>query len=106
VSNLSVRAFDQARRRHLYGERRGIAGLAHIQKDILEIQRSLSSMALIFWAGGVAESNTLDVPSDLKNVQEHLSDAGLRLLQLSGSLGIDFVSLLRQRIEMEEITIL
>ncbi len=106
MSNFSIRAFDQAQRRHLYPERRGVLGLAYVQRDLIEAQKSLSALGASLWGSSPEEKMSPDAPSVIKSAQEHLSDAGLRLLQLSGALGIDLISLLRQRLEQEELTII
>ncbi len=105
MSNLSIRAFDQAQRRKKYPDRKGYAGLAHIQRDILVTQKNLSEMSEILWSLTGEHGDFLE-GSPSVNLYEKLSDIGLVMLQLSGSLGIDFVSILKHRIEKEELTII
>lgn len=112
MSTLSIRAFDEAQRRKLYPERKGLMGVACLQRDILLAQRHLANIAEILWQNGVNSSYS-SAPSGDNNARqmamalnEHLAQAGLQLLQLTGALGIDFISLLKQQVEKEELTVL
>jgi len=108
MSNLSVRAFEEAQRRKLYMDRKGIQAVANIQRDILIAQKNLSMMAEYLWSiSGKDGSGNFSVnnPKD-QDVNKFLSLAGLQILQISGSLGIDFVSLLKHEVEKQELTIL
>jgi len=108
MSNLSMRAFEEAQRRKLYMDRKGIHAIANIQRDILIAQKNLAMMAEYLWSiSGKDVSGNFSVynPKDY-DVNKFLSLAGLQILQISGSLGIDFVSLLKHEVEKQELTIL
>jgi hypothetical protein len=112
MATLSIRAFDEAQRRKLYPERKGLTGVACLQRDILLAQRHLGNIAEILWQNGVNSSYSSIPSGDSSTRQasmalnEHLAQAGLQLLQLTGALGIDFISLLKQQVEKEELTVL
>lgn len=112
MSSLSIRAFDEAQRRQRYPDRRGMVGVACMQRDIITVNKHLSAIAEILWKTSIDSSMDITLPSDRTQannslmVQQHLTLAGLNLLQLSGALGMDFVSLLRQAVEKEELTII
>jgi len=112
MSNLSIRAFDEAQRRKLYPDRRGIVGIACMQRDILTAQKHLSMLSTILWRTSVDGSYRQEyeqipnVPIRPNAVQEQLGQIGVQLLQLSGALGIDFVSVLKHEIERLEITVI
>jgi len=109
VANLSIRAFDEAQRRKQYPERRGPTGIACMQRDILSVQKHLAEVAELLWQSGMDPSYNKTQSGSQNNskvLNDHISLAGLKLLQLTGALGIDFVSLLKQQIEKEELTVL
>lgn len=112
MSTLSIRAFDEAQRRKKYPDRRGVVGVACMQRDILTINRHLSAIADILWKTSIDGKHDITSLVDteyLNNslmLQQHLTAAGLNLLQLSGALGMDFVSLLKHAVEKEELTVL
>lgn len=108
MSNLSLRAFEEAQRRRLYVDRKGINAVANIQRDILIVQKNLAMMAEYIWTlSGKEVSGNFSIynPKD-HDVNKFLASAGLQLLQISGSLGIDFVSLLKHEVDKQELTIL
>jgi hypothetical protein len=112
MSNFSIRAFDEAQRRKMYPDRKGIVGIACMQRDIITAQKHLSILATILWRTSVDQSyrqETEQVPNlaiKPNAVQEQLGQIGVQLLQLSGALGIDFVSVLKHEIERLEITVI
>lgn len=83
-----------------------------MQRDLLAAQRSLSEVGAILWRAGMMPSGSPIIvdaatnPNSMKTLQDHIADAGLTLLQLTGALGVDFVDLLRHRLEKEELTVL
>lgn len=105
MSNLSIRAFDQSQRRKKYPERKGYAGLSYIQKDLLIAQKNIAEISEILWAM-TGENGEFADGATSANVYQKISDIGLILLQISGSLGIDFVSIIKHRVEKEELTII
>ena len=108
--SYSVRAFEQAQRRKRYIERRGYVGAACMQRDLLQIQSILSEIGAILWraSGGHGDIETTAEAElvSIKNLNEKFGEAGFLLLQLTGCLGIDFVSVLKHKLEKEELTIL
>ena len=109
MANLSIRAFDEAQRRKQYPERRGPTGIACMQRDILSAQKHLAEIAELLWQSGMDASynkTQISTQGNSKALNDHLSLAGLKVLQLTGALGIDFVSLLKQQIEKEELSVL
>jgi hypothetical protein len=89
-------------------DRKGIHAIANIQRDILIAQKNLAMMAEYLWSiSGKDVSGNFSVynPKDY-DVNKFLSLTGLQILQISGSLGIDFVSLLKHEVEKQELTIL
>lgn len=112
MSSLSIRAFDEAQRRKKYPDRRGITGVACMQRDIITVTRHLSSIADILWKTSIDENHDIIMPTNRESsnnalmLQQHLTLAGLNLLQLSGALGMDFVALLKHAVEKEELTVL
>lgn len=112
MSNLSVRAFDEAQRRKQYAERTGIEGVAHMLRDIHMTQKHLSILAEYLWKAGVdpkyASQRPMKKPFDIvdTDVYEQFGIIGIQLLQLSGALGIDFVSLIKSEVERLELSVL
>jgi len=111
MSDLSIRAFDQAQKRKQYPERKGALGVACMQRDILTAQKNLSILSEILWQTTVdPEYQKQTFYTNEARVQhtinEYLARTGLQLLQLSGCLGIDFVTLMRQHLEKEELAVL
>lgn len=112
MNNLSVRAFDEAQRRKQYPDRRGIVGVACIQRDILSTGKHLAILSDVLWKTSIDTRHQGDLISNEATsnnsvmVQQHLTSAGILLLQISGALGMDFVALLKHGIEKEEMTVL
>lgn len=104
MSNLSVRAFDQAQRRKRYPERKGVAGVAYLQRDLLAAQSGICQISEVLWGANIGREAAEDSPS--KNIHDRLSDVGLLLLQFSGALGLDLISILKARIEKEEMSVI
>lgn len=82
-----------------------------MQRDILVVSRNLASVADILWKTSIDvnhEDAMLKNVEDSNNsimIQKHLTTVGLHLLQLSGALGMDFVTLLKHAVEKEELTV-
>ena len=111
MSDLSVRAFDQAQRRKRYPERKGSLGIACMQRDLITAQKYLSIASEILWQTSIDREYEMPILMTAESKLQHtlnecLAKAGLQLLQLSGCLGIDFVTLMRQRLEREELAVL
>lgn len=111
MSDLSIRAFDQAQRRKKYPERKGPLGVACMQRDILTAQKHLSILSEILWQTTIDPEYQKPIfyTNEARiqhTVNEYLARTGLQLLQLSGCLGIDFVTLMRQHLEKEELAVL
>jgi len=112
VSNYSIRAFDEAQRRKFYPERKGPLGVACVQRDIIAACKHLSIAADCIWKDGA--NNTPRIESDYhvnsstksNPFQKELAAAGILLLQVSGSMGIDLVSLLKSEIEKLEMAVI
>lgn len=112
MSNLSVRAFDEAQRRKQYAERSGIEGVAHMLRDINTTQKHLSLLSEYLWRAGVdpkyRTQRSMRKPLDAieTDIYEQLGIIGVQLLQLSGALGIDFIALIKSEIERLELSVL
>jgi hypothetical protein len=92
-------------------------------KDVRDIQKEKASLALricsaIFlllnlefakypkFCGGANIGREAAEDSPSKNIHDRLSDVGLLLLQFSGALGLDLISILKARIEKEEMSVI
>lgn len=112
MSNLSIRAFDEAQRRKLYPERKGPTGLSCMMRDILIAQKHLTIISEILWAtaaaGSARQQRDMKVPIEIgkTDIYEQFGIIGVQLLQLSGALGIDFISLAKSEVERLELTVL
>lgn len=112
MSNLSIRAFDESQRRKLYADRRGSTGIACMLRDIAIAQKHLSIISEIIWSTGMGGSprqqREMKFPMELgkTDLYEQFGIIAIQLLQLSGALGIDFLSLAKSEIERQELTVL
>lgn len=112
MSDLSIRAFDQAQRRQLYPERKGPLGVACVQRDILIACKHLSLASEFLWKEGETDKKRIEsdfflsAASRSNPLQREIALAGVQLLQITGSMGIDLFSLLKAEIEKMEMTVL
>lgn len=77
--------------------------MAYMQRDLLAIQKNVADLSEILWGASVAREPNEESPT--KNIHDKLSDVGLLLLQFSGMMGLDLVSILKARIEKEELSL-
>lgn len=113
MSNLSGRAFEEAQKRKLYPQRNGALGVACIQRDLLLATKHISQASEHLW---LREKTNIDSPSNSgetnihrlqsNKFQEEMAMSFYILLRISGSLGIDLVSLGKAEVEKQELTII
>lgn len=110
MASLSVRAFDQAQRRHRYPTRIGALGVACLQRDLIAASEHLMAASKHLWPKEKSMSEILDmqtiasgaVPSQFN---ENIIRSMVYLLQISGSIGLDLVSAAAHAIEKEEMAV-
>ena len=110
MASLSVRAFDQAQRRHRYPARTGALGIACLQRDLIAASEHLMAASKYLWPkeksmAEVLEGQTTASFATPNQLNENIIRSMVYLLQISGSVGLDLVSAVAHAIEKEEMAV-
>jgi hypothetical protein len=112
MSNMSLRAFEEAQRRRLYPKRNGALGVSCMQRDVLLAIQQLTVASEYFWLKektGISVEDDVPTSNAMKFQKNHFQEAIGRsmmyLLQVTGAAGIDLFAAVKSELEKKEMEI-
>lgn len=112
MSNMSLRAFEEAQKRRLYPKRSGALGVSCMQRDLLLAVQHITVASEYLW---LKEKNNISIEDNIptsnamkfqkNHFQESIGKSMMFLLQATGAAGIDLFAAAKTELEKNEMEI-